>query len=41
MTTAEKGSEATVAWVSQRLMDLDVESQDSLEGEVVSHAGAA
>jgi hypothetical protein len=40
-TTAEKGNEATVAWVSQRLMDLDVEYQDSLEGEVVSHAGAA
>ena len=40
-TTAEKGKEASIAWVSQRLMDLDVEFQDALEGEVVSHAGAA
>jgi hypothetical protein len=40
-TTAEKGKEASVAWVSQRLMDLDVESQDSVDGEVVSHVGAA
>jgi hypothetical protein len=37
--TAEKGNEASVAWVSQRLMDLDVEIQDSLEGHVVAHAG--
>jgi hypothetical protein len=39
-TTAEKGKEATVAWVSQRLMDLDVEFQQAWEGPVVSHAGA-
>ena len=40
-TTAEKGKEASVAWVSQRLMDLDVELQDASEGPVVAHAGAA
>jgi hypothetical protein len=38
--TAKKGDDASVAWVSQRLMDLDVEYQDALEGEVVAHAGA-
>jgi hypothetical protein len=40
-TTSEKGKEASVAWVSQRLMDLDVEFQDAAEGPVLSHAGAA
>ena len=39
-STAEKGKEATVAWVSQRLMDLDVEYEATMEGEVVAHAGA-
>jgi hypothetical protein len=40
-STAEKGKETTVAWVSRRLMDLDVEFQDGSEGPVVAHAGAA
>jgi hypothetical protein len=38
-SSAEKGKEATVAWVSQRLMDLDFEFQDAWEGPVVAHAG--
>jgi hypothetical protein len=38
-TTAEKGKEASVAWVSQRLMDLDVDFQDAAEGPVLAHAG--
>jgi hypothetical protein len=37
---AEKGNEASVAWVSQWLMDLDVEALDKWEGPVVAHAGA-
>ena len=40
-TTSEKANEASIAWVSQRLMDLDVEFQDATEGPVVAHAGAA
>jgi heme-degrading monooxygenase HmoA len=36
---AEKGREASVAWVSQRLMDLDVEPGETWEGPVVAHAG--
>ena len=36
---AERGREASVAWVSQKLMDLDVEPTETWEGEVVAHAG--
>jgi hypothetical protein len=38
-STARKGVEASVAWVSQRLMDQDVELEDEWEGPVVAHAG--
>jgi hypothetical protein len=39
-STAEQGKEASVAWVSQKLMDLDVEPGETWEGAVVSHAGS-
>ena len=32
-------SSVSVAWVSQRLMDQDVELDDEWEGPVVAHAG--
>lgn len=38
-STARKGVEASVAWVSQRLMDQDVELEDESEGPVIAHAG--
>jgi hypothetical protein len=40
-STAERGKEASIAWVSQRLMDLDVEPEETWEGPVVAHAGSS